>query len=75
MEKIPAVPGFVLYRADNKQLYYNKGSKWQAISNKIEVSSENRTRAVGSTKIGEQDIYSYIRVYIGRKNNRIQKTF
>ena len=41
MEKIPAVPGFVLYRIDNKQLYYNNGSKWQAVSTKEEVSSEN----------------------------------
>ena len=61
MEKIPAVPGFVLYRADNKQLYYNKGSKWQAISTRIEVSSENNSRAVGSTIIGGKGIYSYIR--------------
>ena len=48
MEKIPAVPGFVLYRVDNKQLYYSNGSKWQAVSTKLEVSSENRARATAT---------------------------
>jgi hypothetical protein len=37
-EKIPNVPGLLSYRADNKHLYVNEGSEWQALSTKEEVS-------------------------------------
>ncbi|CAB4004689.1 Hypothetical predicted protein [Paramuricea clavata] len=36
-EKIPNVPGLLSYRSDNKQLYVNQGSKWQALGNEKEV--------------------------------------
>ena len=64
MEKIPAVPGFVLYRVDNKQLYYNNGSKWQAISTKIEVSSENKiaTKRMYNSIIFWYIVYAFVGV-------------
>ena len=38
LEKIPNVPGLLSYRKDDKQLYVNQGSKWQALSKEKEVS-------------------------------------
>jgi hypothetical protein len=37
-ERIPDVPGLLSYRTDDKQLYVNQGSKWQALSTEQEVS-------------------------------------
>ena len=37
-ERIPDVPGVLSYRTDDKQLYVNQGSKWQALSTEQEVS-------------------------------------
>jgi hypothetical protein len=37
-EKIPDVPGLLSYRKDDKQLYVNQGSNWQALSTEKEVS-------------------------------------
>ena len=37
-EEIPNVRGLVSYRTDNKKLYVNQGTKWQALSSEQEVS-------------------------------------
>ena len=50
-EKIPDVPGLLSYRTDDKQLYVNQGSKWQALSTAQEVS-------LGSGKSG-LDVIQY----------------
>ncbi|XP_028393240.1 uncharacterized protein LOC114517654 [Dendronephthya gigantea] len=36
LKKIPDVPGLVSYRKDDKQLYFNQGSNWQALSTEKE---------------------------------------
>jgi hypothetical protein len=41
-EKIPDVPGLLSYRKDDKQLYVNQGSKWEALSTEQEVSLKLR---------------------------------
>ena len=47
MGKIPAVPGLVLPRVDDEQLYYYDGTKWRALSTKKEVSLKKQARAAG----------------------------
>ena len=37
-ERIPDVSDLLSYRTDDKQLYVNQGSKWQALSTEQEVS-------------------------------------
>ncbi|XP_028402956.1 uncharacterized protein LOC114525736 [Dendronephthya gigantea] len=42
LEKTPNVPGLLSYRKDDKQIYVNQGSKWQALSKKKEVIQLNK---------------------------------
>jgi hypothetical protein len=37
-DKIPDVPGLLSYRKDDKQLYFNQGSNWEALGTEQEVS-------------------------------------
>jgi hypothetical protein len=37
---IPPIPGLVLYRKDNNNLYVNNGTTWKTLSNQKEVSYE-----------------------------------
>ena len=45
-KKIPDVPGLVSYRVDNKKLYVNQGTKWQALSSEQEVSLNKKKNIV-----------------------------
>ncbi|CAB4014093.1 Hypothetical predicted protein, partial [Paramuricea clavata] len=41
-DKIPDVPGLLSYRKDDKQLYVNQGSKWQALSTEQEFEQTKK---------------------------------
>ncbi|CAB4023147.1 Hypothetical predicted protein, partial [Paramuricea clavata] len=41
-DKIPDVPGLLSYRKDDKQLYINQGSKWQALSTEQEFEQTKK---------------------------------
>jgi hypothetical protein len=38
-DNIPPIPGLVLYRKDNNNLYVNNGTTWKTLSNQKQVGS------------------------------------
>ncbi|CAB4011397.1 Hypothetical predicted protein [Paramuricea clavata] len=54
-DKIPDVPGLLSYRKDDKQLYVNQGSKWQALSTEQELQQLKKQIQSQETKIQNQE--------------------
>ena len=78
-KKIPDVLGLVSYRVDNKKLYVNQGTKWQALSSEPEVSL-NSIKVIYDvfealiTSITPNCATNYIRItYHTYRNKKLQK--
>ncbi|CAB4015197.1 Hypothetical predicted protein, partial [Paramuricea clavata] len=72
-EKIPDVPGLLSYRKDDKQLYVNQGSNWQALSTEQELQQLKKQIQSQETKIQKQEkkIHSQEKKSQAQKNKTI----